>query len=288
MTSPDRSAYGPGVLRLLKPILLTGLICAAASGWGRAQDDMPQAPVTLPTEAEQAAAVETEEISIPTPGELFSALEKQAQPNWPAYYRTPIPTAFPSRVQIALALGTLFTDGYVAVEAMDGQQVKNVGRDLMALAKALGVGDDIIVRGTSLTEFAENNEWNLLMEELDATQNEVEQLMIKMRDQDLVVLVGLGGWMRGAEVVSAAILEDYTPEAARILRQPELAGFLRSRLDALSKRHQTDPLVGKLKESLLEIQELLTIPEEAEISEATVESLRDLAGAMTAAMSKKE
>ena len=38
---------------------------------------------------------------------------------------------------MALNLGGLIADGYIAVEAEDAQQVKNIGADIMALAKPL-------------------------------------------------------------------------------------------------------------------------------------------------------
>jgi len=267
---------------LLRP-LLCGWIGLALLGVGGFSSFAQEAP----SPEELAGAVRTEGITVPTPGELFAALKKRKQVNWPAYYREPIPTNFPSRVRIALNLGSLVADGYVAVEAMDSQQVKNIGRDLTTLAKSLGVSDNLISRGNSIAEFADANEWNALMEELDATQNEVKNLMEGMRDKDLVVLVNLGGWIRGAEVVSSAVLDDYRPDAARVLRQPALVAFLRTKLDALSERNKTDPIIVTLREQLIEIENLLNVPQQSEISEATVENLRDLTGAIIAEISKK-
>lgn len=286
MTFGPPSAYDPAMSFAWKPALIAGML-VCGSLMAIAQEDMPKAPVNVASKGELDSAIETETISVPTPGELFVALEKQTLANWSSYYREPIPTAFSNRAQIALALGTLLADGYVAVEAMDPQQVKNVGSDLMALAKSLGVGDDILARGNSITNFAENNDWNTLMEELEATQNEVRRLMVQMRDQDLVVLVNLGGWIRGAEVVSSAILDDYRPESARILRQPELVQYLRQQLDELAEPLKRDPLVKQLREQLIEIETLLQVPQQSEISEATVETLRDLTGELTTAISSK-
>ena len=108
-----------------------------------------------------------------------------------------------NRAQIALNLGGLIADGFIAVEAKDGQQVKNIGTDIIKLAKALGVSENVLSRGNSINEFAENNEWDTLQEELEATQNEVKASMQSHADQDLVILVSLGGWIRGTQVVSA-------------------------------------------------------------------------------------
>ena len=82
-----------------------------------------------------------------------------------------------NRAQIALNLGGLIADGFIAVEAQDSQQVKNIGTDIIKLAKALGVSENVLSRGNSINEFAENSEWDALQEELEATQNEVKTSM---------------------------------------------------------------------------------------------------------------
>src|SRR6267378_7269715 len=81
-----------------------------------------------------AKAIRSDSISIPTPGELFAALEKPGKPNWTGQYRGPMPTTYRNRAQIALNLGGLIADGFIAVEAQDSQQVKNIGTDIIKLA----------------------------------------------------------------------------------------------------------------------------------------------------------
>src|SRR5438477_11353604 len=136
---------------------------------------------------QMAKAARTDAMTIPTPGELFAALQKPGKPNWTGAYRAPIPTSYKNRAQLALNLGGLIADGFIAVEAQDSQQVKNIGTDVIKLAKALGVSENVLSRGNSINEFAENSEWDVLHEELEATQNEVKTSMQTNRDQDLVI-----------------------------------------------------------------------------------------------------
>src|SRR3978361_527006 len=162
------------------------------------------APESTSLTADQLAkAVKSDTLTIPTPGELFAALTKPGKPNWASQYRVPIPMTYSNRAQIALNLGGLIADGFIAVEAEDSQQVKNIGTDIIKLAKALGVSENVLSRGNSINEFAENSEWDALQEELEATQNEVKTSMQSHSDQDLVILVSLGGWIRGTQAVSA-------------------------------------------------------------------------------------
>src|SRR5256714_7118568 len=132
-------------------------------------------PARLPAD-QMAKAIRNDAISIPTPGELFAALEKPGKPNWVGQMRGPISTSYKNRAQIALNLGSLIADGFIAVEAKDSQQGKNIGTDIIKMAKALGVSENVLSRGNSINEFAENDEWDALQEELEGNQNEVVDL----------------------------------------------------------------------------------------------------------------
>ncbi|PYL10203.1 MAG: hypothetical protein DME34_00950 [Verrucomicrobia bacterium] len=207
-----------------------------------------------------AKAVRNDAISIPTPGELFAALEKPGKPDWSGQYRGPIPTTYRNRAQIALNLGGLIADGFVAVEAKDSQQVKNIGSDIIKLAKALGVSENLLRRGNSLNEFAENDEWDALQEELEATQNEVKFSMQNHSDQDLVILVSVGGWVRGTQVVSAAIMQNYDERSAKVLRQPALVSFIQTKLNDISPELGSEPLLKDVKEKLVDVEKLVSFP----------------------------
>src|SRR3989454_5298499 len=216
-------------------------------------------PARLPAD-QLAKAVRSDSISIPTPGELFTGLEKSGKINWAGQYRGPIPVTYRNRAQIALNLGGLIADGFIAVEAKDGQQVKNIGSDIIRLAKALGVSETLLSRGNSINEFAENNEWDTLQEEMEATQNEVKSSMQSHSDQDLVILVSLGGWIRGTQVVSGAIMHNYDERSAKVLRQPALVKFMQSKINEISPELRGEPLVKGVSEQLPGIEKLVSFP----------------------------
>src|ERR1700676_2178944 len=201
-----------------------------------------------------AKAVRNDAISIPTPGELFAALEKPGKPNWSGQFRGPLPTTYKNRPQIALNLGGLIADGFIAVEAQDGQQVKNIGSDIIKMAKSLGVSENILSRGNSINEFAENSEWDALQEELEATQNEVKTSMQSHRDQDLVILVSLGGWIRGTQAVSASVIKNYDEGSAKVRRQPAVVSSLRAKIDDISMDLRNEPLVKSVSEQLTGVE----------------------------------
>jgi hypothetical protein len=207
-----------------------------------------------------AKAIRNDSISIPSPGELFAALEKPGKPNWTGQYRGPMPMTYRNRAQIALNLGGLIADGFIAVEAQDSQQVKNIGTDIIKLAKALGVSQNVLSRGNSINEFAENNEWDALHEELEATQNEVKSSMQSHSDQDLVILVSVGGWIRGTQVVSAAVMQNYDERAAKVLRQPALVKYIHTKMGDMSSEVHNEPLVKDVSDELNGIEKLVAFP----------------------------
>src|SRR6476660_4184590 len=240
------------------------------------------------TADQMAKAARTDSFSIPTPGELFAALGKPAKTNWSGQYRGPIPVTYRNRAQIALNLGGLSADGFSAVEAKDGQQVKNIGSDIIKLAKALGVSEKLLGRGSSINEFAQNNEWDTLQEELEATQNEVKSSMQSHADQDLVILVTLGGWIRGTQVVTGAIMKNYNSSAAKVLREPTLVHFLQSKLNAISPELRQEPLVKDVSEQLMAIEKLVSFPAGKAPTAEDVKKLNEAVGKLMTKIESKE
>lgn len=236
------------------------------------------------TQEQLSKAIKTDSLTIPTPGELFAALEKPSKPDWAGQYRTPIPMTYRNRAQIALNLGGLIADGFIAVEAQDSQQVKNIGTDIIKLAKALGVSENVLSRGNSINEFAENSEWDALHEELEATQNEVKGSMQSHRDQDLVILVSLGGWIRGTQAVSAAVLKNYDEQSARVLRQPAVVSFIHSKVNDISPDLRAEALVKSVNEQLSNVEKLVafqpgkgpTVDEVKKLNEAVTKLMEEI------------
>jgi hypothetical protein len=108
----------------------------------------------------------------------------------------------------------------------------------------------VLGRGNSINDFAENNDWNALREELEATQNEVKLDMFEQKDSNLVTLVSLGAWVRGTEIASGFIDRSYTPESARLLHQPAIIEYLLEQIGTLPKPMRDDALIAKLRATL--------------------------------------
>ena len=259
---------------------------AAAPSAATAAPPAAVAPVLL-TAAQISGATAFDEMTVPTPGELFTALGKQIKANWSGEFRAPIPTTYGDRAQIALNLGGLIADGYIAVEAQDAQQVKNLGKDLLKLAAALGVSREILDRSKTITQFADDNDWNQLKEELEATQNEVRQAMDAKRDEELTTLVTLGGWVRGTQVVANVVGKNFNENAASVLRQPGLVAYLRGKLAGLPPKEHDKPFIQSLEAQLEIVEKLVSFPAGATATREDVKKITEQVGAMVKEITTK-
>jgi hypothetical protein len=234
---------------------------------------------------EVASAAKVDAVTIPTPGELLAAIDKLGKPDWSSAIRPPISTNYSSRAQMALNIGGLIADGYIAVEAEDAQQVKNIGRDIVALATPLNVAKELLNRGKSLTEFAENGQWDVLKEELEATQNEVKAALSENKDDELITLVTLGGWIRGIGAMAGYVDKHYSADGAKLLRQPAIAHYLAEKLNGLPAKVKEDASVHKVRAGLAVIENLVSFPTDAppaeagvaELAKTTADLLKDIA-----------
>ncbi len=264
-------------LRIFASGLAAVCLCASASG-----------EATPLTPQEIADAARTDELSIPMPGEFMATLNKLGKIDWTKMFRAPIATNYTSRPQMALNLGGLIADGYVAIEAEDSPQIKNIGKDILALAKTLGVSKDVVERGSSIANFAAQSQWDQLREEMEATQNEVKAGMTERKDSDLVTLVTVGGWLRAMEVMSGYLGKNYTEPGAKLLRQPGIVAFLNKRLDKLGEKSQADPSVAAVRKKMGEIEKFIAFPTDKAPSADDVKQVNALATEVVKEITKKQ
>ena len=278
----------PPLWKWLLPSIIA-ILLVESSGAQQASEGTSPTPTPSPlTDAQLKAAIALDSLTVPTPGEFFKAIDKTGKPNWVSQFRPPTPIGGVNRAQMALNLGTLIADGYIAVEAQDGQQVKNIGRDVLALAKKLSVSDSVLARGKSITQFAEDGSWDQLNEELEATQNEVKKALEENRDNDLITLVSIGGWIRGTQVVTGLLVESYNAETAKLLRQPALVGYLRGKLDQLPTKLRQDKLVVKVNADLQNIANLVSFPPDHVPTADEVKTLNQASAKLTKEISAGE
>src|SRR6476619_4269205 len=174
-----------------------------------------------------------EDVVVPLPNEVFGALNKLGGVNWREYVRNEKGANFTERPRIALLLGAVIADAFIAVQAEDAATVKEIGQRVLALAKGIGVGNSITPHAKAITEAADKRNWVSVRQELDRTQNSVQQAMNEVHDEKLSQLVSLGGWLRGTEILTSVVAKRYSADGAELLHQPDLVVYFANRLQAM-------------------------------------------------------
>src|SRR5712672_2408889 len=176
-----------------------------------------------------------EDVVVPLPNEIFGALNKLGAVNWKEHVRTNKGTNFTERPRIALLLGTVIADGFIAVQAEDAPAVKEIGQRVLSLSKGIGVGNSITPHAKAITEAADKRKWENVRQELDRTQSSVQAAMNEVHDEKLSQLVSLGGWLRGTEVLTSVVKQHFSNDGAKLLHQPDLLTYFQKRLQAMSE-----------------------------------------------------
>ena len=214
-----------------------------------------------------------DDVVVPLPNEVFRALNKLGSVNWKEHVRTSKTNNFTERPRIALLLGTVIADGFIAVQAEDAPTVKEIGQRVVNLAKAIGVGNSIMPHAKAITEAADKRNWDAVRQELDRTQNSVQQAMNEVHDEKLSQLVSLGGWLRGTEVLTAVVDRHYSVEGAELLHQPDLLNYFESKLSAMPEFKL--PLLQDIQTALGQVRPLIATPD-AKISPPAVKRINEI------------
>jgi hypothetical protein len=225
-----------------------------------------------------------EDVVVPLPNEVFGALNKLGGVNWREYVRNDKGNNFTERPRIALLLGAVIADGFIAVQAEDAPTVKEIGQRVLNLAKGIGVGNSITPHAKAITEAADKRNWASVRQELDRTQNSVQQAMNEVHDEKLSQLVSLGGWLRGTEVLTAVVNKRYSEEGSELLHQPDLLAYFESRLQAMPEFNLK--LLQDIHAALVEVKPLIDVGN-AHISPDSVKKINEITTRLGDAITKK-
>src|SRR4029079_18111229 len=198
-----------------------------------------------------------DDVVVPLPNEVFGALNKLGGVNWREYVRNEKGSNFTERPRIALLLGTVIADGFIAVQAEDAPTVKEIGQRVMTLAKSIGVGNSITPHANAIIGAADKRNWENVRQELDRTQNSVQQAMNEVHDEKLSQLVSLGGWLRGTEVLTSVVKQHFSADGAELLHQPDLLAYFQTRLKAMPEFNL--PIIHQIEDALGEVKPLIDV-----------------------------
>src|SRR5262249_32293064 len=140
-----------------------------------------------------AQATQVHGVAVPVPKEIFRSLDQFRDANWAAVKRPDV-ARWKSRgdqAQIATLLGVAIAEGFIAMEAKDSTEVKNLGNSVLSLAQGLGIRERALRRSRSIMEHADKEEWSEARKEWDGVLLDLESGMIELKSADLSQLVSI-------------------------------------------------------------------------------------------------
>ena len=211
-------------------------------------------------------------------GEFFAVIDAQFQPNWSQIVHPPTAPTSPAREALAFQLGVLVTDAFAAIQANNGQGVKNTLHEITALTKKLNLNQDILARNKCISDFADKASWDQLQLELTSAQQDVITGMQRQKDHDLVVFLLAGSWIRQIDIASTLQSANPKPELAALLAQSSAADELLAGFEKLPEPIRKGNLAFMLVQGLLAARDSMlktsggTLPDSA---------IKELAATMT-------
>ncbi len=154
---------------------------------------------------------------------------------------------------LALEMGFLLADGFIAVRSGRMNDIKPIALDLSRYGKAMGVGERMNSHSASLLEQAEKGLLEQFKTTLAATQSDVNAELIALRDPDQAHLIALGGWIRALTAAAAALDSTFDAEKAKAIFYPdapsyfgEILGYINPRTAEKIKVKEMQALMGQL------------------------------------------
>ncbi len=180
-------------------------------------------------------AARAEKTPLPaSPTEMFTKISESTRPQWRQFYRTSIIRCLDGRPQAALGLGAVSADLFLAAQARDAQQVRNLLQDEETIEKTLGLVAPMTRIRQRVAATAEKGDWPRVQEALRDLTALHRRYLREQKDEDLADLVHIGLWFRTMRICHAAAISKSLMEPELVISSPALVADLRNRFTAVS------------------------------------------------------
>lgn len=262
------------LLYLLSLSFLASLQISAQEDQEAFSQARPQIPDDLIDDPHVREELGVNEFTAPSIKRIFDDLDNLAPLHADELVHE-IPSRMPlNRADLALEIGFLIADGFIAVQAGHMQKIEELAKELSRYSRALGAGERVNRHAASLLDNARKNNVEALKKELTATQRDVETDLIHLRDVDLAHLISLGGWIRALEVSSYAVEKKYTKERARILYREDIADYYEGSIESLDPRVSDREDLKAMRKIIAQLRTTMLLSADAE---PTLDGVKEIA-----------
>lgn len=180
--------------------------------------------------------------------------------------------------RVALEMGFLLADGFIAVCSGHMNDVKPIALELNRYGRALGVGGKMEAHSAALLEQAEKGNKRRFKQILTGTQSDVNAELADLGDPDLAHLIALGGWVRAYEASAAALCDEFSVEDAEIIFYPDAPDYFSAILRGIDPATARKLEIGQMCALLDELTRLMTLAEGEVPTLEKVQQLRLVTG----------
>jgi hypothetical protein len=191
-----------------------------------------------------------DDVVVPVPSEVFTVLDKLGEPNWRHELRDVDFPKSSDRAKLALMFGMVVAEGFVSVQAEDKEKVKDIGREVINLATALGLIKAVRPHAQAILEAADKAHWSAIRKEFDQTQKTVRDSMEQMKDVDLSQCVSMGGWLRGTASVTSVVNKNFSADRAELLNQPMLVEHFLATIHKMGPTMKEHAIIAQISKGL--------------------------------------
>ncbi len=180
------------------------------------------------------AAGEREGAGLPQfPSELYARLSEATRPQWRQLYRPTVTRCLEGRQQAALGLGAVGADLFLAAQARDSQQVRNLLQDEETIEKTLGLIEPMAGLRAEVLAAAEQADWKRLGGNLEKLSAGQRRHLRSQKDEPLADLVYIGQWLRTLQTCHAVVMARQLSDQSLAIGDPALLGEMTRRLQVL-------------------------------------------------------
>lgn len=168
------------------------------------------------------------------PSELYTKLSAATRPQWRTLYRPTVTRCLDGRQQAALGLGAVTADLFLAAQARDAQQIRNLMQDEETIEKTLGLITPMADRRTEMLSAAENADWPALVTAIDKLTTAHRRHFREQKDEPLAELAYIGEWLRALQVCHAVAIQKELDDYRLAIGSPALIVEMNRRLDTIN------------------------------------------------------
>lgn len=240
------------------------------------------APATIDLKSLKVDVVD--DVIIPIPQEIFASLDKLGDQNWAKHMEKRDVKLDTKRDRTALLFGLVISEGFIAVQAENREEVKRIGKDVLTLAGALNVRGEVQGHALAIIDGANADEWSGVRRELDRTRQTVINKMKETDDEDMADLVSIGGWLGGTRALASLVADNYSADASELLHQPDLLDQISNRFSKLPVKPNRAPVLGQVATTLDSLKPLMRVNGDGAVLQETVVQIRKLSTELTEAV----